>query len=63
MLDLRMVVDKTLLKTQQPAHQVGAQVVAHAVVNHEFLLITIARGEIQLSAENCRKDIKLLRVW
>lgn len=62
-LNLRMIIDETLLKTQQPAHQIGAQVVGHAVVKHEFLLIAIARWEIQLATEDCRKNVKLLGVW
>lgn len=57
-----MIIDETLLKTQQSTHKIGTQVVSHAVVNHEFLLIAIARRKIQLAAEDCRENIKLLRV-
>lgn len=58
-----MVVDESLLQSQQSTHQVGTQVVGHAVVKHEFLLIAIARREIQLTAEDGWKNVKLLRVW
>lgn len=29
---------------------------------HEFLLIAVARSKIQLTTEDCRKNVKLLRV-
>lgn len=57
-----MVVDESLLQAQQSTYKVGTQVVRHAVVKHEFLLITVARREIQLTAKDGWKNVKLLRV-
>lgn len=59
-LDLRVVLDEALLQAEQS--QVRTQVVRHAVVDHEFLLIAVARREVQLATEDCRKNVELLRV-
>lgn len=52
-----MLIDETLLlEAQQTANEIRSQIVGH----HEFLLVAIARREIQLTTKDGRKNVELL---
>lgn len=55
-----MVVDESLLlQTEQPTHEIRTQLVRHAVVDHELLLVAVGGGKVQLATEDGREDVEL----